>query len=91
MLGEELVINYEKERLINLDLNEYAEKIRWISKESDSYEYDIESFDVDENGKVYPKFYRAAGSISDNFILDPVTYMTDINIVTSWNILSSLF
>ena len=121
LLGEELVINYEKERLINLDLNEYAEKIRWISKESDSYGYDIESFDVDENGKVYPikievkttaskadteffvtknelevskeykksyfiyrvydakglypKFYRAAGSISDNFILDPVTYM----------------
>ena len=121
LLGEELVINYEKERLINLDLNEYAEKIRWISKESDSYGYDIESFDVDENGKVYPikievkttaskadteffvtknelevskeykksyfiyrvydakglypKFYRAAGCISDNFILDPVTYM----------------
>ena len=121
LLGEELVINYEKERLINLDLNEYAEKIRWISKESDSYGYDIESFDVDENGKVYPikievkttaskadteffvtkneleeskeykksyfiyrvydakgiypKFYRAAGCISDNFIIDPVTYM----------------
>ena len=121
LLGEELVINYEKERLINLDLNEYAEKIRWISKESDSYGYDIESFDIDENGKVYPikievkttaskadteffvtknelevskeykksyfiyrvydakglypKFYRAAGCISDNFILDPVTYM----------------
>lgn len=121
LLGEELVINYEKERLINLDLNEYAEKIRWISKESDSYGYDIESFDVDENGKVYhikievkttaskadteffvtknelevskeykksyfiyrvydakglyPKFYRVAGFISDNFILDPVTYM----------------
>ena len=121
LLGEELVINYEKERLINLDLNEYAEKIRWISKESDLYGYDIESFDVDENGKVYPikievkttaskadteffvtknelevskkykksyfiyrvydakglypKFYRAAGCISDNFILDPVTYM----------------
>lgn len=121
LLGEELVINYEKERLINLDLNEFAEKIRWISKESDSYGYDIESFDIDENGKVYPikievkttaskadteffvtknelevskeykksyfiyrvydakglypKFYRVAGCISDNFILDPVTYM----------------
>ena len=121
LLGEELVINYEKERLINLDLNEYAEKIRWISKESDSYGYDIESFDIDENGNIYPikievkttaskadteffvtknelevskeykksyfiyrvydakglnpKFYRAAGCISDNFILDPVTYM----------------
>ena len=24
---------------------------------------------------LYPKFYRAAGCISDNFILDPVTYM----------------
>ena len=121
LLGEELVINYEKQRLIDLDLNEYAEKIRWISKESDSYGYDIESFEIDESGKVYPikievkttaskadteffvtknelevskeykksyfiyrvydakglypKFYRAAGCISDNFILDPVTYM----------------
>ena len=24
---------------------------------------------------LYHKFYRAAGCISDNFILDPVTYM----------------
>lgn len=121
LLGEELVISYEKQRLIDLNLNDYAEKIKWISKESDLYGYDIESFDIDENGniisikievkttasradteffvsknelevskeyhkkyfiyRVYdakrltPKFYRVAGCISDNFILDPVTFM----------------
>ncbi len=121
LLGEELVISYEKQRLIDLNLNDYAEKIKWISKESDLYGYDIESFDMDENGNIFsikievkttasradteffvsknelevskeyqkkyfiyrvydakglmPKFYRVAGCISDNFILDPVTFM----------------
>lgn len=52
LLGEELVLNYEKERLISLGLEEYAEKVRWISQESDIYGYDIISYEPFANGAV---------------------------------------
>ena len=121
LLGEELVISFEKERLNKLMLEEYSEKIKWISKESDAFGYDIESYDIDKDGNVFPikievkttsskvdnefyvtknelnvskfykncyfiyrvydvnsqfpKLYRVSGSIDQNFVLDPVTYM----------------
>lgn len=56
LLGEELVMTYEKERLINLGRKDLAEKIRWISKEDDGTGYDIISFDVDEFGEVQEKY-----------------------------------
>ncbi len=52
LFGEELVLKYEKERLINLGLEEYANKIRWISQESDQYGYDIISYDQDATGHI---------------------------------------
>ncbi len=54
LLGEQLVLNYEIAKLTNLGLQEYCNKIRWTSMESDACGYDIESFDVDEQGKVIP-------------------------------------
>ncbi len=121
LVGEQLVIDYEKEKLISLNREDLADKVKWISRDSDSYGYDIESYDVDNQGKVIPlkievkttssridveffisknevdaskkykknyvvfrlydvyseqpKFYRAYGEVSDNFILDPVTFM----------------
>ncbi|MCR5112835.1 MAG: DUF3578 domain-containing protein [Acholeplasmatales bacterium] len=120
LIGEELAISYEKERLTNLNRPDLADKIRWVSMDSDAYGYDIESYDIDKNGneqlirievkttssrvdteflvsineintskkfrdnywvyRIYdvnaetPKFYRAAGEIEKNFVLDPVTF-----------------
>lgn len=119
--GEALVVEYEKERLILLGREDLADKVKWISKESDGFGYDIESYDINENGKEfsikievkttssridtdfyiskneieaskkykskycvyriydaksqYPKFYRVFGEMTENFYLDPVTYM----------------
>ena len=42
--GETLTIRYEKKRLLLDRLFDLAEKIKWRSKESDDYGYDIESF-----------------------------------------------
>lgn len=56
LLGEELVINYEKERLINLGRKDLAEKIKWVSKEDDSIGYDIISFDVEKLDDVKEKY-----------------------------------
>ncbi len=52
LLGEELVMKYEKDRLAELGLEDYAEKVKWVSKESDSYGYDILSYTIAKNGKV---------------------------------------
>ena len=54
LLGEQLVINYEIEKLSNLGLYDYISKIKWTSMESDAYGYDIDSFDVDANGNIIP-------------------------------------
>ena len=45
-LGEKLVIEYEKQRLINMGLSEYADKIKWQSLKSDGFGYDIISYDL---------------------------------------------
>ena len=52
-IGEELVLEYEKKRLIDLGYEEYAEKINWVSQVSDSYGYDIQSYDIDNKGKIH--------------------------------------
>lgn len=54
LIGEELVISYEIEKLGKLGLYDYIGKIKWTSMESDAYGYDIDSFDIGENGNVIP-------------------------------------
>lgn len=51
--GEGLVIEYEMEKLRKLGREDLASKVKWLSKESDSYGYDILSYDVDSKGKVH--------------------------------------
>lgn len=49
-----MVISFEKKRLSLLGRDDLEEKVRWVSRESDGYGYDIESFEIDFNGKDYP-------------------------------------
>lgn len=46
LLGEQLIIDYEKDRLQSLGLDEYVDKILWVSTKSDYFGYDIKSFDI---------------------------------------------
>lgn len=50
LIGESLVIEYEKEKLLSHNRADLIEKIKWISKEEDGTGYDIISYDIDENG-----------------------------------------
>lgn len=56
LLGEELVMTYEQNRLIEIGREDLAEKIRWVSKEDDSIGYDIISFDVDKDNNAKEKY-----------------------------------
>lgn len=51
-IGEEQVLNYEKNRLLNAGKKEYADKVKRVSLESDNYGYDIQSYDFDDNGVI---------------------------------------
>lgn len=53
LMGEELVLEYEKNRLIALGEVEAANSIKWAAKLSDSYGFDIQSFDF-IRGKLTP-------------------------------------
>lgn len=50
LIGEQLVLQYEQDRLISLGREDLAGKIRWIGNVDDTKGYDIVSYDVDEDG-----------------------------------------
>ena len=56
LLGENLVLEYEKCRLIEIGREDLASQIKWVSKEDDSYGYDILSFDVNDKNEVLDKY-----------------------------------
>lgn len=60
-LGEKLVKDFEKERLMELGLQEYIPKIKWVSQESDSFGYDLESYDLHEE-KVVKRYIEVKTS-----------------------------
>lgn len=43
--GEELVVHYEKTMLQEYGQHDLAEKVKWVSKESDDYGFDVISYD----------------------------------------------
>ena len=51
ILGEILVVSYEKDYLKKHNRDDLAEKVRWVSKEADGYGYDVLSYDLDGNEK----------------------------------------
>ncbi len=52
LLGESLMLRFEIERLNRLGLEEYAEKVEHVSLENDILGYDIESYDIDDQGHI---------------------------------------
>ncbi len=60
--GEKLVIAYEKSRLEQIGLSEYATQIKWVSKESDHYGYDIKSYDL-INGQLVPRYIEVKTTV----------------------------
>lgn len=71
-LAEGLVFVAEKERLQELDREDLAEKVKWISRDSgDGYGYDILSYDLDENNKEYEIHIevKSTSNLNDDFIM----------------------
>lgn len=66
LLGEELVMEYEKNRLNELGREDLAEKIKWISKENDGTGYDIISFDIDEEHNIIEKYIEVKTTESND-------------------------
>ncbi len=64
LVGEELVLQWEKERLIKEGYDNLVEQIKWISKQTDTYGYDIESFDIKPNGELKKKFIEVKTTVS---------------------------
>lgn len=66
LLGEELVMTYEQNRLIKMGRQDLAEQIKWISKEDDSIGYDIISFDVDKYNNVKERYIEVKTTESND-------------------------
>jgi hypothetical protein len=119
--GEKLALEFERDRLLSIGLEEYICEIKYVANYDDTAGYDILSFDRDKNNKVInryievkttvskadipiyisknelkksedyeekyfiyriydslsisPKIYIAQGSIKNNFILDPISFI----------------
>lgn len=80
LLGEELVIKYEQERLSSLGLEEYAEKVKWVSSQSDSYGYDILSYTQTDTGEI-KKLYIEVKTTSSR--VDTEFYVSKNEVETS--------
>jgi hypothetical protein len=64
LIGEELVLQWEKDRLIKEGYDDLVEQIKWISKQTDTYGYDIESFEVLPNGEKKNIFIEVKTTVS---------------------------
>lgn len=50
-LAEELVINYERQKLIEEGYQHLANKVKWVAKKADGYGYDVLSYNIDGTKK----------------------------------------
>jgi len=64
LLGEETVLAFEKERLNKLGRSDLAKKVKILSTTSDSYGYDIISYDIDKNGNEVPRYIEVKSTSS---------------------------
>lgn len=63
-IGEKLILEYEINRLISLGLVDEAEKVKSVAVLSDSFGYDILSFEKDEMGNINELFIEVKTSVS---------------------------
>ena len=80
LLGEKMVLQYEQDRLTELGLEEYAERIRWVSDESDSYGYDVLSYNQMPNGTVKELYIEVKATSSK---VDTAFYVSKNEVETS--------
>lgn len=53
LIGEKLVLAYEKERMVECGREDLVDKVKCVSEYNDNLGYDIISYDFDENGNEY--------------------------------------
>lgn len=78
--GENLVLIYEQERLINLGYPDYANKVDWVAQRNDVAGFDIKSYDVDNNGKIHEIYIEVKTSVSK---IDTDFYVSKNEVETS--------
>lgn len=69
-VGEALVYEYEKNKLIDLGRSDLAEKIKWISRDDgDGFGYDIQSFDIvdDKEKEIFIEVKSTSSSLTSDF------------------------
>ena len=71
--GEQLVIEYEKEKLINLGYEYLANKVKWIANQTDVAGYDILSYEIDNNQNIKEIYIEVKTSTSK---IDSVFYVS---------------
>lgn len=62
--GEQLVIRYEQNKLLNLGRPDLAKLVTDVTLSDDDLGYDIRSFDVDKDGNVVDKYIKVKTSVS---------------------------
>lgn len=65
LIGEELVIEYEKKKMIDNDRTDLVEKVIWESRVNDVLGYDIRSYNFDENGNEFEIFIEVKSTESN--------------------------
>lgn len=76
-IAERLVYVSEQLKLRELNRDDLADKVKWISRDSgDGFGYDIQSYDLDETGKEYEIHIevKSTKNINDDFIMSKNEY-----------------
>ena len=68
LTGEKLVLEFEKNRLIDIGLHKKVPEIKWVSEKSDSYGYDILSYDL-INGKIVERYIEVKATKSSKIVI----------------------
>lgn len=71
LLGEKLLLEYERTRLKSIGLEGY--EVKWVSRDSDAFGYDFLSYDIDKNNNVHEIYIEAK---TTNSIVDIDFYVT---------------